>query len=265
MKFSPFENSTIEAIGQCNGAIKQCGKNAILHLEKAWKIRDIDTEMALFRAITAEEEAASAVFYCLKNNRYKNSDKIKFKEHAYKLGLHPFLVGVKNSISEFILDNNFPVEKYYLKHIKKNDRKAISLTLSMPKAGFDVTPEPPLHFSITSKKSCEICNFESDFKKYIDGSGYDNSVKYIRNIANTRNKILYANSQGIAKIEVDIDAYINSKKLIIMGYLAIILMIDPWEKESGPSLFVQQALDSYLLLLGRISDDDVIKPSSNNR
>lgn len=34
------------------GLTKNCARNAILHLEKSWKIKDIDPEMAVFRAIT---------------------------------------------------------------------------------------------------------------------------------------------------------------------------------------------------------------------
>lgn len=75
MDFTHFEKKTIEAINDCRGAIKHCGKNAIYHLEKAWFLREVDLEMATFRGITAEEEAASALFFCLKNNNYLNSQK----------------------------------------------------------------------------------------------------------------------------------------------------------------------------------------------
>ena len=39
-------------------------------------------------------------------------------------------------------------------------------------------------------------------------------------------------------------------------------MIDPWEKEEGSSSFVQQALDSYLLLLQRIEGHEVTRPNN---
>ena len=47
--------------------------------------------MAVFRAITAEEEAATAIFLALKEHGYENADKIKFKKHPYKQALEPFL------------------------------------------------------------------------------------------------------------------------------------------------------------------------------
>ncbi|MCB1605317.1 MAG: hypothetical protein KDI59_11755, partial [Xanthomonadales bacterium] len=75
MEFSGFEEKILGAVEDCKGSVKHCARNAINHLEKAWVIRDIDIEMAVFRGITAEEEAASAVFHCLKNHRYSNAHK----------------------------------------------------------------------------------------------------------------------------------------------------------------------------------------------
>jgi hypothetical protein len=55
---------------QAKGLVKSCAKNAIRHLEKAWDIKDIDPEMSIFRAITAEEEAATSIFIALKEKGY---------------------------------------------------------------------------------------------------------------------------------------------------------------------------------------------------
>ena len=43
--------------------------------------------MAVFRAITAEEEAATAIFLVLKEQGYLNADTIRFKDHACKQAL----------------------------------------------------------------------------------------------------------------------------------------------------------------------------------
>ncbi|MCW5207251.1 hypothetical protein VU11_00955 [Desulfobulbus sp. US2] len=75
MEYGKSEQSTIEAIQGCKCETKHCLNNALYHIEKAWKIKDIDLEMAVFRGITAEEEAASAIFHCLKKHRYQNAKK----------------------------------------------------------------------------------------------------------------------------------------------------------------------------------------------
>jgi hypothetical protein len=38
---------------------QHCGRNAIDHLRKAWELEQIDLEMAMFRALTAEEESST--------------------------------------------------------------------------------------------------------------------------------------------------------------------------------------------------------------
>lgn len=79
MEFTPFERKTIEAIDDCKGLVRNCSWQAVAHLEKAWKIREIDKEMTVIRGVAAEEQAAMAIFFCLKNNQYNYSDKILFK------------------------------------------------------------------------------------------------------------------------------------------------------------------------------------------
>jgi len=260
MQFTPFEKITIEALEDCNGQLKHCAKNAISHLEKAWEIRNIDLEMAMFRSITAEEEAASAFFYCLKNHKYKNSNKLQFKKHTYKLGLFPFLEGIGSFLDDFVKQDTSPFSEYRIKHISLSGRKAIELLLFVKNKDVVARPTPPLHFTISNEDSGEVCTFEHNFQKLIEGKNYSNSVKYIENIANTRNKLLYANSAGRPKVEGNIEGYIKSKKQKVMVILTLLLMVDPWQKEEGNSLFVQQALDSFLLLLQRITADEIFQP-----
>jgi len=41
-------------------------RNAVRHIDQAYLLVDVDPPMAAFRAITAEEEAATAVFHALR-------------------------------------------------------------------------------------------------------------------------------------------------------------------------------------------------------
>ena len=129
MEFSPFEKLTIEALDDCRGELKHCAKNAISHLKKSWEIRNVDLEMAMFRSITAEEEAASSFFYGLKNHKYKNSGKLQFKQHTYKLGFFPFIQGIGAFLDDFVKQDTSPFSEYRIKHIDLSGRKAIELLL----------------------------------------------------------------------------------------------------------------------------------------
>ena len=241
--------------------MKHCAKNAIRHLEKAWEIRNIDFEMAIFRGITAEEEAASALFHCLKNHRYKNAEKLQFNKHPYKLGLYPFLQGIGRFLGDLLTQDGSPFDKYQIRHIEQSGRKAIELLLNMPAHDLAARPIPPLHFTVADSETGEVCTFEKNFECLIVGAGYDDSLKYIKAKAALRNKLLYAESSGKPKVEGNIEGYLDEQKKKVMVYLIILLMIDPWEKKEGRSLFVQQALDSYLLLLQRIEAHEIHQPS----
>jgi hypothetical protein len=262
MEFTPFQKTTIEALDDCRGSVKHCAKNAIRHLEKAWEIRNIDLEMAIFRGITAEEEAASAIFHCLKNYRYKNSEKLLFNKHTYKLGLYPFLQGIGRFLGDQLTQENSPFDKFQIRHTEQAGRRAIELLLNMPAHDLTARPIPPLHFTVSYPETGEVCTFESNFKALIEGAGFDDSLKYIKARAAQRNKLLYAESSGRPKVEGNIEGYLEDQKKKVMVYLIIMLMIDPWEKEEGASLFVQQALDSYLLLLQRIAAHEIHQPNN---
>jgi len=260
MDFTIFEKKIIEAIGECKGAIKSCGKHSIQHLEKAWAIRELDAEMAVFRGITAEEEAASALFYCLKQHKYKNSSKIAFREHKHKLGLFPFIQGAGKFLGQFLLQDSFPFDRFQIHYTEKNGRKGLELHLLMRNGDYTAQPIPPLHFTISDPKTGMVCTFERSFQELITGDGYDDTLKYLKDIANTRNKLIYADEAGMPKFSGDINGYLVWQKKKVMLFLQIILMIDPWEKTEGSSLFVQQALDAFLLMLDRISTDEIHQP-----
>ncbi|MCB2215825.1 hypothetical protein [Desulfofustis glycolicus] len=259
MEYSKFQQSVIEAIKDCKSEVKNCCENALLHLEKAWLIKDIDAEMAVFRGITAEEEAAIALFFCLKKHQYNNANKLPFKQHPAKLGLYPFLRHIGNHLAGTFFSESSPFENHRLKLIDVNGRKALVIIFKLKNHNIDIRPLPPLHFTISNDETGEIKTFDIDFKELYIGDNYKNSLKYIEDVSSKRNRLLYANSAGKPEVKGDMEEYLNFQKMKVFLFIYIVLLIDPWEKAEGSSGFVQQALDSYLLLLNRIQKEDVIQ------
>ncbi len=264
MEFTPFEAKAIEALDDCKGAVKQCGKNAITHLTKAWHIRDIDKEMAIFRGITAEEEAASSLFYSLKNNRYHNADRLLFKEHTYKLGIFPFLQAIGKFMFDFLGQKNSPFESFSVNHVNKDGRRALELGLKFRGSDMVASPQPPLHFAITNTDTGAVCTFEDSFAELISGDSYRDALAYIKELAGQRNKILYASAERQPMVTGDTAEYLLNQKRKIFVILQILLLSDPWHKKEGASGFVQQSLDSFLLLLEKIQREDVTRPVAPN-
>lgn len=258
MEYSRFENYVIDALDDCKGAVKQCGKHSITHLNKAWSLREIDKEMAVFRAITAEEEAASALFHSLKALRYNNADKLLFRDHMFKLGLFPFLSSVALFLSELLQSDSSPFESYRLLFTDCNERRALGLQLKIRGENVAANPIPPLNFSAKDGSTASMITFEKYFTRIVEGHNYDNAIKYIKDLAGRRNEVLYANERGRPEVADNIDSFILEQKRKAFIVLSIVLLSDPWHKAEGPGSFIQQSLNSFLLLLGKLQREQAI-------
>src|SRR5437762_14165480 len=73
---------------------RPAAKSAVRHIDKAYALADLDPDMAAFRAITAEEEAGTALFHSLKRHRYPGSAVLKPRDHLHKNAVAPFCTAV---------------------------------------------------------------------------------------------------------------------------------------------------------------------------
>jgi hypothetical protein len=106
-----------------------------------FKIKNLDSEMALFRAITAEEEVSRAIFIILEEQKYVNADKIKDQEHKYKQSLSIFIGLIENFFYKS-LEGNFLFEDISL--FMDNEKKLQLKIKLKEKEAF--SPIPPLNF-----------------------------------------------------------------------------------------------------------------------
>lgn len=248
-----FQQKIDKLIFECinntaRGYAKNCARNAISHLECAWKIKDIDPEMAIFRAITSEEEAATAIFIALKEKGYTNADKIKFKKHSYKQALAPFITGISKFVADFTRQTNFPFGKKYQLSFEGEEMNK-RLVLSFYFQDKLAQPIPPLHFSIMVNGKPYY--FEKELLTITSGKNRDDIIKYIDELTKLRNSLLYARPEGIPKITGQIDGHLEKRRRTVVTFLRIFSLIYPYKEKA---LFVEQALKAYLLMMGEIED-----------
>jgi hypothetical protein len=55
---------------------RHAGRNAVLHLQGAWVLRNVDPTMAVFRLITGTEESATAIFDALRLRKYVDAKRL---------------------------------------------------------------------------------------------------------------------------------------------------------------------------------------------
>lgn len=250
INFEKLDDEIINCLrSNAKGYSRQCIFNALKHLDKAWRIKDIDKEMAVFRAITAQEEAALALFLVLKEKQYKNAKRIKFKEHAYKQGLVPFIRSIGKRINETALIPSFPFGgKFHLTIKGENEERKLHLYFEF-KGGL-IETDPPLNFKI--ELNGKEYHFEEEIKEVTQGESKEGVIRYIKSIANLRNELLYANTDGLPSITNGVLKELQKKRNEVMILIRIYSLIYPHKKKS---LFVQQALNSYLRMMGDIKDD----------
>ncbi len=229
---------------------KHCARNAIRHIEKAWEIRELDREMAAFRAITGEEESVTAIFHSLKRHRYPGADGLNTRNHVHKAAVFPFF----RCISEVLdLINQMDLEpKIELRKKENPKRMRVRLTIKGPdNLPQWVYPEPPLHYAVRFNE--RIHDFSEQLKNLASKKNARDILSHIKSEANRRNRLLYATTEGIPSVSRPIGGYLLRRRDIIFTNLTIYLMIDPYNEHQ---LFVRQALAAFLKMLNVIGKED---------
>ncbi len=231
---------------------KHSARSAIRHIQKAWEIRELDREMAGFRAITGEEESASAIYHALKRRRYNGADKLDPRNHVHKAALYPFLIAVSQALQPLAKSELEP--RLELK--EENGRKRIRSRVTVTTPSGDsmwAYPEPPLHYTLTIND--KLHDFSEELAKLANEKSAKDMITAIRGAANLRNQIIYASQQGIPSLSESLDKYLLKRRDVIFRNLIIYLMIDPYREKQ---LFVQQSLAAFLKMLKLVQKQELI-------
>ena len=246
---TPFGESLLMAAKKLTGRPKWASVHAISGLKRAWLIAPIDPEMALFRAITAEEEAATALITALKIQRYPNAELLNARDHAHKNGLYPFIRGIESLLAE----SGWPSPQMQLQHEDRKPRIDIhfrSEELGFP-PGQQVTPDEPLNMTAHRgrKDSSEriVEDFGDQLQALAEGRGAKNIGEVIKTEANFRNRLLYAADSGIPIVQnVDPELIARRKRILLLVGLTVVIL-----QTKAHQLFAVQAVQAYLTALGK--------------
>lgn len=254
-EWSDYEGFVEGALDDCAGIVKQCAKSAISHLRRAERLLGIDNEMACFRAITAQEEAASALINSLQARGYFNAARLHPKDHLHKLGIAPVIDACSGHLCEILSDTLF--ESYSVGPAQAQKRRALEIALKLKGIDLWVKPTPPLHSTIADKSTGKF-DIAKSLQQHLDESGPREVVTKLRDIANQRNRLLYAGHDGWILIkDAEARGFFESQRKIVFRLLSVLLLSDPWVLVHGKSGLVQQVLDAYLVLLEKIKPEEV--------
>lgn len=242
----PFESMHLrieEAIEKLNPPrVRNASRSAFANLRGSWKLHPIDAEMSLFRAITAEEEAATALIRALNEQKYPNAERLKERRHDHKSAIWPLILAV----NQMMLDKNIPVPSLALS-LSGQPRIELSIdiagqsNLSKPLWG---TPDEPFNFVLRSDKHgpFQVHDFEAEFDAIAKNKGSNSIKQHVERQANIRNEVLYASEKGIPGAVFQ-DSLILDKRSRVMAILTLTISVMQTPKHQ---FFIVQCLEALL-------------------
>lgn len=251
--FHSWEDGLEKAWRRRNGRPRHHALNAFRCLRRGWLIAPLDAEMALLRAITAEEEAATTLMLALKGQRYPGAESLDPWSHVHKAGWRPFLRIVENVLAQ----NRLPSLKYQLRWEASPPRLDIHIPMKSLGADDDVhaTPDEPLNGLLSEGKAgrsgTKVMDFEAQLQALADDSGERQMLDLIRKEANLRNQLLYAAETGITVVQHP-DEFLISKRRPVSLLLTLAIAILQTPKHQ---LLAVQVLQAYLRTLRRMPAD----------
>lgn len=225
---------------------RRCFDAAFIHLAFAHRIKDVDPAMAVFRAITAEEEAATALLRALLARGYAEKSEILPKDHFQKAAVYPYLLAITKHTS-YLRMNGIKEVKLGIPNNEETPRLQLALVLDGDNDGIVARPDPPLNLRI--REAGEVVNYRKYFLELISPSGFEDIRNYLNTKKNQRNLLLYASPSGLLNPGAIDDSTLLDYKRRIMVILKAALLIWPYQE---PQPFVQEAVRSFIELAGRL-------------
>jgi hypothetical protein len=288
--FSAFEESTVRCLSEARGRSAYAAQNAVRHLRQAWRIRHLDSQMAAFRAITAEEEAATAIIRTLQERGYSGAESADPHKHTVKQALFPLVLETSHAMRPFteIIKTSVRIEQ-------RNDRPVMDLLYTLP-TGESFSSVPPLgiawqstpidglpvdrvmalpdsSYDATLTVSAPVAEhpnlkpdvlregalnlaatLEARLSSKANAAGYHKFLAQLKKEANIRNRLLYAGDDGWPGEVKDIEDVLNARRRRTFILLIIYCLLFP---HSERSVLAQQVLIALNLLTERLTKEEI--------
>jgi hypothetical protein len=245
--FTEFQQHVVECVMQTPAPGKHAARSALRHLERAFQLADTMPEVSIFLGITAEEESATAVFLAAQRRRYPRSDQIQIHNHVHKTALHPFMLAVGQAVNDFA-EPRKPVFLFDTEH-SPDGQELLRVRFSVydnSEKEWHAMPLPSLNFSLSLNG--EPHDFSAELASIASEHSTKDIASYVKTLAKRRNKVLYAATNGIPQAN-DATSFLTYRTSVVVSHLMTYLLID---QHAEHQTFVQQTLDSFLKMLGRL-------------
>ena len=248
LKLTEFQKKIFQLVRDTPQPGKWAGISAERHLARARDIRKIDPEMSVFHAITAEEEAATALFHSLKRRKYLGARALKHRDHVHKAAVKPFFDAVVLLLGPVVATGLEP--ELIVQEQDGGERVLLRFTIykGSERRTF-AYPDPPLHFRASVNE--QVHDFTQEIEKVVSDRNVKSILAYVRGNAYIRNQVLYASTQGLPHVESPLEDYLRRQLDKVIHILIVYLLVDPYDEHQD---FVQQCLNAFLKMLGKLPE-----------
>ena len=223
---------------------KHAARSAISHIQRAFKLKDLDPEMALFRAITAEEEAARAIFDALQRHKYSGADRINWRDHRHKAAVMPFFMAIGRSFSQV----GFADARTEIVDVEGKKKLVVHVRFRHSDGRMKSWyPDPPLHISVLVDGKRE--DYAAELQDIATEGNFATMRKFVENYANERNRLLYASAQGVPRLGEPVDGHLATSRANVFSMIAVYLLVDSHPHQQA---FVTHALQAFLQMINRL-------------
>jgi hypothetical protein len=219
-------------------------RNALFNIARATQIFSVDAEMAVFRCINAEEEAARAVFHALQRRKYPGSSRLKWRSHQHKAAAVPFIAVV----GAMFRKQSFVSARIEVRQHHGEERLQTVFDTVLPNGEHvSLRPDPPFHLEVRIEG--QVPDFAVELAELANEQNAKDVQEFVEKRASMRNELLYATSRGFMTLVGDPSQLMSDIRANARSLLVLYLLVD-----EHPQLqpFVNQALTAFLSLLGSL-------------
>ena len=204
--------------------------------------------MAIFRAITAEEEAASGVMRCLIGMKYPGANALNPHDHVHKHAVFPFMQVLQLFFGQ-TLSNHFTKYNLHIKEEGGATRLTLALNMTIGREAQLAYPIPPLNFGVTNAETGEAVDYSFQIDQLVAAKGKATVKAFLKNEANLRNEVLYAAPDGYPTISSLDVGFLMERRTRVLAMINLYLLIFPYQEHQP---FVTQALASFANMLRQL-------------
>jgi len=274
MELSPIAEFHAKCAELINAAPRShathCFRSALHHLDRAEALIQADPAMGIFRAITAEEEAASGILRCLMDLQYPGSNFLNPHDHAHKHAVFPFLKILGLFFGQ-ILANQFKQYKLHIKEVDGETRLMLALEVNVNSEQQLLYPIPPLHFGVNSIDSGDPPDYSHQINQFIKAKGMTSIKEFLKKEANLRNRLLYAGPDGypVIKNAPQNINFLAERRERVFVMIHLYLLLYPYKEHQ---LYVVQSLSAFVAMINQLKrkhckdiafDENIHKHNSN--